>query len=969
MTKRHACDTHSPRAERAARTKRRRATSTASTTSVQTPVKRARKRATLSKAPAKKPASFPTLDGAPESASKVEFVDRHGIAEIIHERFSGDAAKKRASLKRLQNLYHGKKFPQEMAEQERNWYIEMQRELSSCKDEGQISFKGLYPSLRQTVIESIHTEAKLSKNYSNNYDPVVRLLNLSFDDLDTILYENSKIWDNDNVPPHLQELKRLAPDDPINPDTPPPGEVKKAFRYLRKEGLPGSLLGEWQFWRDRVDLKEDREVMGELGNARKRENVELQAQLLAAAMMVSTAGTVFGTVTGTLRAAEGDENMPVLIQPGRIKIQVTEAKRQRRAVGWKENQASQDPDTTGTVDAPKECPKEAVNITAGPHPLKRPARESPAPIPREGLNSFDPMDSLQQRVAQPPSQPYDRPSAFSLLNLSTLASANQPMVGASAGAYSQGHSEQMAHLQLEDPMSSMKIPAAPARQASNILELAIETQKCGHSQQPTDPHTQCHGLSFHKDYMPVSRAGLAQGGTTATEQYGYPHLPMESGTETSNPLVAPQHVSTAVSQSLHMPAEITVQNQNRVQPPLPPSLTRNTSPSSLGPILKFPTSAQLWQTRNYLPQRRVTPIPPPHPKHQHQQPRAPTPNNINTFNASTGEGDAIQRPKTKLLQQDSYPLSSNIPYFPTNQLYPRLRSEAQPQPRTPRLNFPNLVYMHPGHHALVSSFPPSPVAAIATATTTVVHRKSGSGSGSRLGLREKEAEIHSLQRRGVKGDQGSQEGKSGQGVRGERGRGGRGRGASYPRTPQEFFSQVQQARLRNQMKVSESENQQQHSPQQQQRYVPNYTHTPGGRATGQHPTPKIHRHGGRYKHIQSQVRPHHQHHHHPQNCTHNHHHHHQQNHARHFSHPALPFPSSTRHTHHIPIAPRLQLPTQPQFLRTSSQAQVAFSHFPPVPPATLHSADDASRPPTSQLERDGTRRIELDYPNGWKRAG
>jgi hypothetical protein len=113
----------------------------------------------------------------------------------------------------------------------------------------QVSFRSLWPSLRQTIIEEICEEVK--GLYHSYYEPVRYLLSLGSpgdQKLQAILEENRAPWnDMDDIPAFLLELKRANPDQPVDPDTPPPDATLKAVRYLKQRHLPASLLGEWQF--------------------------------------------------------------------------------------------------------------------------------------------------------------------------------------------------------------------------------------------------------------------------------------------------------------------------------------------------------------------------------------------------------------------------------------------------------------------------------------------------------------------------------------------------------------------------------------------------------------------------------------------------------------------------------------------------------------------------------------------------
>jgi len=58
--------------------------------------------------------------------------------------------------------------------------------------------------------------------------------------------ENNHVWNDDEIPEHLQRLKRMNPDAAIDPEMSPEAGVVRAIKFLKQQHLPGSLLGEWQ---------------------------------------------------------------------------------------------------------------------------------------------------------------------------------------------------------------------------------------------------------------------------------------------------------------------------------------------------------------------------------------------------------------------------------------------------------------------------------------------------------------------------------------------------------------------------------------------------------------------------------------------------------------------------------------------------------------------------------------------------
>jgi hypothetical protein len=125
------------------------------------------------------------------------------------------------------------------------WRSHAKSYLNSYLLYAQITFTSLWPSLRQTIIEQIRGDIPTGK-YLDSYHPVARILNLTKNELHTIMAENSHVWSDDEIPRHFLEHRRKNPDAIIDPDEPPPSEIVKAIRYLKQSSFPGSLLGEWQ---------------------------------------------------------------------------------------------------------------------------------------------------------------------------------------------------------------------------------------------------------------------------------------------------------------------------------------------------------------------------------------------------------------------------------------------------------------------------------------------------------------------------------------------------------------------------------------------------------------------------------------------------------------------------------------------------------------------------------------------------
>jgi hypothetical protein len=228
------------------------------------------------------------------------------------ERVHGDATTRAASFHRIDELWNASNFPENMGEEQRQWYRDMRSSISStmgnavtrkvrdsnlhkCKrlqtsprvklrrpslyeltqlrwspfnpyiaqrgDLGrnglltgyfQIAFRDLYWSLRGTIIEEIRVEAL--ETYVLGSAAVKALLGLSDFELQTYIDECCTPWqDPEDFPNHIRSLSRCGK--VVDPDQPPTQAVLQAIFYLRQNHLPGSLLGDWQFMGTRDNVK------------------------------------------------------------------------------------------------------------------------------------------------------------------------------------------------------------------------------------------------------------------------------------------------------------------------------------------------------------------------------------------------------------------------------------------------------------------------------------------------------------------------------------------------------------------------------------------------------------------------------------------------------------------------------------------------------------------------------------------
>ncbi|RAR02046.1 FMI2 protein [Stemphylium lycopersici] len=170
-----------------------------------------------------KPAAFPSLPtNVPPSPQAHHQNPGHGMKELFEAMEDDDEERVTATKQYVDRMY--------------------QADTSECY---QIKFESLWRSLRQTIIEEIQTDFP-EATYKTPFYPAQRILNLSTEQLVTIMSGNAQVWEtDDDIPAWYREQKRKHPTVIIDPDEPPPAEVVKAIRFLKQQSLPGSLLGEW----------------------------------------------------------------------------------------------------------------------------------------------------------------------------------------------------------------------------------------------------------------------------------------------------------------------------------------------------------------------------------------------------------------------------------------------------------------------------------------------------------------------------------------------------------------------------------------------------------------------------------------------------------------------------------------------------------------------------------------------------
>ncbi|KAF2502795.1 hypothetical protein BU16DRAFT_554829 [Lophium mytilinum] len=152
----------------------------------------------------------------------------HGIESLLWERSSGQTKKWRESFISVDIS----------DDSDGNGHVDM--EDSDLEEHPKIAFASLWPSLRWEIITQILQEGQ--QTYLSATHAVQALLNLELEDIAKFRLEALELGD-DVIPPHIIKWKLEHPNEPIDPEEAPPGELKRAYDFLRQEKLPSSLLG------------------------------------------------------------------------------------------------------------------------------------------------------------------------------------------------------------------------------------------------------------------------------------------------------------------------------------------------------------------------------------------------------------------------------------------------------------------------------------------------------------------------------------------------------------------------------------------------------------------------------------------------------------------------------------------------------------------------------------------------------
>ncbi|PSN71296.1 hypothetical protein BS50DRAFT_631279 [Corynespora cassiicola Philippines] len=203
------------------------------------------------------PAAFPSLNPGQERPVNH---GRHDIARLIEER--KDAARRGDSYERIDQIYNDNIFPSNMAEEEQDWYRDLNDRLvdsnhadkvsalypelrsdSNSLTSKKIDIMSLYYSLRQTIILEMCGEVEGIHLYDHFY-PAKFLLNLSNRGIQKAM-EETDFRDDKHFDLRMAK-KGQKPEDSIDPEEPLGFEVVDAIKYLKQKHLPASLLGKWQ---------------------------------------------------------------------------------------------------------------------------------------------------------------------------------------------------------------------------------------------------------------------------------------------------------------------------------------------------------------------------------------------------------------------------------------------------------------------------------------------------------------------------------------------------------------------------------------------------------------------------------------------------------------------------------------------------------------------------------------------------
>ncbi|KAF2849723.1 hypothetical protein T440DRAFT_124797 [Plenodomus tracheiphilus IPT5] len=216
------------------------------------------------------PSAFPTKSGTPppkKHAQTLEVERQQYARHIMEARKDGNQKRIRESEQAVDRLYACAPPTDQLTADDPDqsrWYRQVKERSSNdyssaevihatntafcdCSHYSlQVLFSSLSPSLRQVIIDSIRDEFPPG-SYHDPYFPVQIILGLTYSQLSQIIAENIEVWNSDEeIIPHLRELKQQYPDEGIDPDLPPPLEVVRAIKFLKQNHLAGNLLGEWQ---------------------------------------------------------------------------------------------------------------------------------------------------------------------------------------------------------------------------------------------------------------------------------------------------------------------------------------------------------------------------------------------------------------------------------------------------------------------------------------------------------------------------------------------------------------------------------------------------------------------------------------------------------------------------------------------------------------------------------------------------
>ncbi|OAL47614.1 hypothetical protein IQ07DRAFT_123047 [Pyrenochaeta sp. DS3sAY3a] len=193
------------------------------------------------------PAAFPTSESSPTGASSSVHV---GIREQMEAIKNNDPELREAIKSTVQRMYRTNALIEDLDETQMKWYeqvlLRSRPYLEQFMNTEAPTLRSLWPSLRQEILRSIHSEFTRDQ-YTGFFYATRMILGLSEQELHAIHEEDNRVWETfADIPEYLRKLKELDPDMPIDPDMPPEREIVRAIEFLRENGLPGSLLGEWQ---------------------------------------------------------------------------------------------------------------------------------------------------------------------------------------------------------------------------------------------------------------------------------------------------------------------------------------------------------------------------------------------------------------------------------------------------------------------------------------------------------------------------------------------------------------------------------------------------------------------------------------------------------------------------------------------------------------------------------------------------